>query len=484
MRRGWRIAAVLTLVAALSAVASVPAGAETSAGGALGLVVSSDGGSVGVGPGPELSVGASVGWSYEVTNTGGVDLWALYVWQAGVGRADCPDRSLAPGESVVCSASSTVVAGSYAGGVYAWAWDTAGAEVAAEATAYYTGTNPVVVPAPAIDLETFVAGDDADAAPGPIVIPGSALQFRYEVHNTGNVELWGLWVHDDVLGTVSCPSRHLMPGDTVVCQVNATAAQGPHAASAVAQAWDATGGQVEDRDSHNYVGATAAPSVEIEALVEGFDGDTPPGPRVRQAGDTILFSYVVTNTGGVPLTDIQVRDDALGPVPCPGTTLGVGETMVCNASRVATLGQFASAGRVTASAAGVTVTDSDPIYYHIRTEPRINNLALEVAANGRDADDAASAPSVPVGASVRFTYTVTYTGNNIVYNVQILDPHIPASMISCTGNGTLQVGQTMRCTATVRAVAGPYSSLVSVVSWDADGRRVTAEDWVYYYGMA
>ena len=67
------------------------------------------------------------------------------------------------------------------------------------------------------------------------------------------------------------------------------------------------------------------------------------------------------------------------------------------------------------------MTDSDPIYYHVREEPRIHNLALEVAVNGRDADDAASAPSIPVGASARFTYVITYTGNNFVYNVTVQD---------------------------------------------------------------
>ena len=72
--------------------------------------------------------------------------------------------------------------------------------------------------------------------------------------------------------------------------------------------------------------------------------------------------------------------------------------MTCNASTVARLGEFASAGRVTARAGTVRVSDSDPIYYHVRSEPRIHHLALEVTVNGREADDAASAPSIPVGA--------------------------------------------------------------------------------------
>jgi hypothetical protein len=104
--------------------------------------------------------------------------------------------------------------------------------------------------------------------------------------------------------------------------------------------------------------------------------------------------------------------------------------------------------------------------------------------NGRDADDAASAPSIPVGDSARFTYAITYTGNTTVYSVIVQDPFVPSSLFSCNGDGTLTVGETLYCTATVSATAGPYASLVTVVSWDADGRRVTAEDWVYYYGMA
>jgi hypothetical protein len=205
---------------------------------------------------------------------------------------------------------------------------------------------------------------------------------------------------------------------------------------------------------------------------------------VRQPGETILFTYVVTNTGGVPLSAVQVTDDVLGPVDCPYAALAVGETLTCTATTVARLGQFASAGRVTAESAAGQMTASDPIYYHVRSEPRIHNLALEVTVNGRDADDAASAPSIAVGRSVRFVYLITYTGNNIVYNLTIQDAFVASSLLSCNGDRTLNAGETLRCTATVRATAGSYASLVTAVSWDADGRRVSAEDWVHYYGMA
>ena len=158
--------------------------------------------------------------------------------------------------------------------------------------------------------------------------------------------------------------------------------------------------------------------------------------------------------------------------------------MACRASAVARLGEFVSAGRVTAMAGSVTVGDSDPIYYHVRQQPRIHPLALEVTVNERDADDAASAPSIPVGGSVRFVYLVTYTGNNIVYNVTIQDPFVAESLLSCDGDRTLCAGDTLVCEATATAGAGQYATAVTAVSWDADGRRVSAEDRAHYYGMA
>ena len=39
-------------------------------------------------------------------------------------------------------------------------------------------------------------------------------------------------------------------------------------ATAEAHGWDAAGTEVVDQDPHHYVGATATPAIDIEALVE------------------------------------------------------------------------------------------------------------------------------------------------------------------------------------------------------------------------
>jgi large repetitive protein len=458
-------------------------GDASAAPGPLPVTATADGEPAGAVPGPSVAVGATVAWAYEVGNAGPGSVWALYLWHDGVGAADCPDRSLAPGETVRCTATAAAEAGAHAAAVRAWAWDAAGAQAAGEGVAYYTGLAPVAVPAPAIDLEAFVGGQDADAPPGPVITPGSATTFRYRVRNTGNVTLWGLWVRDQARGAIACPTRALAPGEQVVCAVRRPAEEGAHSSSAEAGAADAAGTEVVDRDLLHYLGAAPVPGIEMEALVEGFDGDVAPGPRVGVPGEAIVFTYLVTNTGGLPLTRVRVTDEALGAVACPSRTLAPGASMACTASTVAQLGEFASGGRVTARAAATPVGDSDPVYYHVRSEPRIHNLAVEVRVNGRQADHP-TGPNLVVGSSAHFVYIITYTGNSIVYNVMIQDPFVPEALLSCNGDRTLTAGETLRCTAAVPVAAGQYASLVTAVSWDADGRRVAAEDRVHYYGMA
>jgi hypothetical protein len=56
------------------------------------------------------------------------------------------------------------------------------------------------VPTPAIDLEKFVNGEDADVCPGVNVAAGSTLNYEYKVTNTGTTVLVDIEVTDDKLG--------------------------------------------------------------------------------------------------------------------------------------------------------------------------------------------------------------------------------------------------------------------------------------------
>ena len=43
-----------------------------------------------------------------------------------------------------------------------------------------------------------------------------------------------------------------------------------------------------------------------------------------ESGETIHYTYMVTNTGNVTLHHITVTDDRLGTITCPATTLAPG----------------------------------------------------------------------------------------------------------------------------------------------------------------
>ena len=63
---------------------------------------------------------------------------------------------------------------------------------------------------------------------------------------------------------------------------------------------------MSDTDSDNHFGTAAA--INVVKLTNGTDNDTAPGPHVP-VGSTVTFTYVVTNTGNVPLSSVTVTDD-------------------------------------------------------------------------------------------------------------------------------------------------------------------------------
>jgi hypothetical protein len=106
----------------------------------------------------------------------------------------------------------------------------------------------------------------------------------------------------------------------------------------------------------------AAPAIRIVTKTNGTDNNSPTGPQVP-VGQTVSWTYEVTNTGNVPLSNVGVTDDRGVVVSCPKTTLAVGETMVCTATGPAVEGQYANLGTATGSYNGATVQDTDPDHY-------------------------------------------------------------------------------------------------------------------------
>lgn len=108
-----------------------------------------------------------------------------------------------------------------------------------------------------------------------------------------------------------------------------------------------------------YIKADSA-AISLVKSVNGDDANAAPGPTLN-VGSTATFTYLVTNTGAVPLTSVSVADDRLGDVHCPRTTLVPGESMTCVATAVATAGAYVNVGTASGTPEGgagrVTATD-------------------------------------------------------------------------------------------------------------------------------
>src|SRR6185312_16244674 len=109
-------------------------------------------------------------------------------------------------------------------------------------------------------------------------------------------------------------------------------------------------------------------------------------------GSTVTFTYVVTNTGNIPLASVVVSDDKLGTITSftgdanANGLLDLNETWTYTKSATAVAGQQTNVGTVIGqdSSTGTTVTDTNPASY-FGDAPGIRIIKL---VNGRDADSA------------------------------------------------------------------------------------------------
>jgi uncharacterized repeat protein (TIGR01451 family) len=352
----------------------------------------------------------------------------------------------------------------------------------------------------AIHIVKFLNGQDADTAPGPHVAAGSTVTFTYVVTDTGNVPLANVVVTDDKLGAITSFTGDtngnglLDTTETWVYTRSATALTGQQANIGTVSAKDSTNlsTTVTDANLAHYFGdAPNAPGIQIVKFVNGQDANTAPGPHVT-AGSTVTFTYVVTNTGSVPLGNVAVSDNKLGAITSftgdsnANGLLDTNETWTYTTTATAMAGQQTNTGTATAADAthpGTTTTDINFANY-FGDAPGIHIVEF---VNGQDADSP-TGPHVFAGSTVTFTYVVTDIGNVPLANVVVTDDklgHITSFTGDSNGNGLLDTTETWTYTATATALAGQQTNTGTATGRDANnppGTMVTATNPANYFG--
>jgi len=506
-------------------------------------------------PGPYLTMGEVVTWTYTITNSGNVSFNQIDVSGHYTGNPtsdpfgtmiptvlgdDDNDAILDVGETWTYVLNRTIGYDQYiaATSLSANPIDNLGNPIlslgnqtlTADDTLYYIGTRP------SLQLAMRPNRQNADAIPGPTILADEAIVWTYMVANDGTAPLANVTLIDDALGAIG----NQIGGDgngnglldigefwTYEIGDSATAGQQAPTAQVTAQPVLPNGDPLTGLDglpmpsttattTAFYYGATVAFEFDKQ-MDDQYDGSTP----FALVGDSFEWTYIITNSGNVPLESLQLTDDSLfnnGPTNSAALTmlsisgdsnnnnwLDPNEVWTWTQEESVKPNQQTSLATLTATPMSA---DGGPILLADNSEmaPMVAQdsqpyfgatPALEMVkmANGVVAD---TAPGLylPTGDVINWGYTLTNIGNVSLSPINLSNSGTggvgPPANGDLNNNGLLDVGETWEYETTENASSGPIASLSTFTSRPVDGAGnpippisvvINQSQTQYYFGV-
>jgi hypothetical protein len=151
---------------------------------------------------------------------------------------------------------------------------------------------------------------------------GELISYTYTLTNIGGVALTGVKVTDDK-AVVSCPQDTLAVNESMTCTAYYSIVQGDLDAGFVTN--HAT--SFSDQTGPVYAQATVTGIIRTGLTLDKTVAES----TYTLVGDVLHYSYLVTNTGNVTLTNVGVSDDRT-TATCPKTSLAPAESITCHAT--------------------------------------------------------------------------------------------------------------------------------------------------------
>ncbi len=507
--------------------------------------------------------GDSIEYSFSVTNTGNVTLTNVVITDPLLNPTApsvvCDQglepglASIAPGETVTCAAavtyvttqadidntqvenSATVIGSDPAGTAVADTSDDPTNDADVDPNSDGNPDDPTVIqlipPSPKIKLVKTLTGT-TDVNANSVTDAGDTFSYSFAVTNTGTVTLSNVDITDDLFGagTIICNFdgtgalgadlllASMAPGATVTCTADYTLTlddinAGGVENTATATGTDPTGATTDDisdsgsdtpagndgtgPDDPTYYPITGIPQLELTKTGQYSDANN---NGIIDAGDEILYTFVVTNTGTVTVTDSEITDERLNLVAphivCDQTTepalasMAPGATVTCAAIAYPISQTDMNAGLVenTATVEGsdpdgqpvidvsddptdATTTSNDPTVVPLTPSPALTLVKAVSAVNDTNANTLTDA-----GDEVVYDFTVTNTGNVTITNVDITDGLFSAGTIICNfdGTGALAADAALASMAPTDSVSCPATYVLTLDDINAGGVENTA----------
>lgn len=434
--------------------------------------------------GPDYAcVGSEITYTYNVTNTGGWPLSDIELVDDKFGPI-MSWMSLAPGESV--QATFDVVVGADWESPYCNCATVTASVVYPNDLNGVNGNGNGTVSDTDTHCLTVIDASISLVKTGPeFACVGTDVTYEYTVENTGENTLANVMLVDDKFGAIdSWPS--LAPGETVQATFGATVGEdwedpyvntGTVTADVMAPNQANGNGlivcSVSDTDEHSLDVLDPAVSLVKTAT-----------PTTGAVGDTITYTYEVTNTGDTDLTNVALVDDQLGAID-DWATLAMGATETATANYVLTQDDVPSITNV------ATVTAITPCETTVSdTDTATVDVTGAVPAGAITIVKSATESTVVEGDTVTFVLTITNTGQtDIVAPVAVVDTY-DATMLSfqsasvaptsagggvitwadASGGAGMAPGESISVSVTFLALApGTTTNTVTVSAEDSEG---------------
>ncbi|MCO5208951.1 MAG: hypothetical protein M9936_04595 [Caldilinea sp.] len=401
---------------------------------------------------PSVAVGATVDYTYRITNTGDVMLIGLQAIDSRLGPIALATTVLPPGAGTWGAASlqaaETLLPGPLSHTVAVTGTPPVGAKIVSAGAAEVQ-----IASQPALVVTQQASKNSANV--------GESLTFAVQVRNAGDVTLANVAVTSDRFGPLTLDRTELAPGQSASAQVVHMAGEGdlPLLTSAIsAAAVTKYGGAPVLAADSDSVSVTGSPAFAV----------TLAAPATARIGDTVAIDYVVKNTGNVSLVGVSLNDDLFGPVALSNSTIAPGASVV--AQRQIVVAESHLPGPLASRAAFAATA---PLGQRL-TATRAADIALE--SQGALALAVAATVDEPAaGDAVRLRYEVHNTGDVTINGISVVDNELGPITLTAT---TLRPGERATGNA-VRMiqpadVIGAFVHTVTAAGVDSIGRPVQA----------
>ncbi len=425
----------------------------------------------------EAFPGQLVTYTITVTNTGDVELHDVTMYDNQISFF-YNVGTLAPGASVTRYPQYTIPLNKQPNSVFPNNAGATGYSPQGQQAVDNDNWHIRIIEPPPADISLVKDGPDQACV-------GAEITYTYYVSNTGGHPLTNVSLTDDKFGDIdSWPS--LAIGTTVSTTKTVTVEENwasPYVNTATVTADVAeddfdnfTNGDhtVSDKASHSLV--VLHPSITVDKSVS---------PDTAAVGDTVTYSYLVTNTGDTVLTNVNLVDDKLGPI-ASWPSIPAGGTETVDKTYVVAQGDVPEVTNV------AKVTATTPCQTEVSDEESATlQVTGGVPAGGMSVTKSLdTAGTILVGDSVSFTFVITNTGTTkIVAPIAVIDTYDPAmlSFVSASvaptsaGGGTiswadasgglgLDPGKSISVTVTFEALkAGTTTNSVTASGMDEAG---------------